>query len=324
MRMSPIQSRGVVAGVLAAGSLALWFLAVDLIRSQPFDTPMFVAGALAGHTIDGPASAGLLALYTLLHFTVFILIGMGVALAFERSRIAPHPLLGLVLGFLLFDLLFYTGVIVTGVDVVRELGWPEVLIGNLIAGVVLVGYLHLKLPGTRYSLSEALEQHRIVKEGLVAGLVGAVVVMAWFLLIDAFRGQLFFTPAAIGSALFQGARSAAEVQVTSGVIIGYTSLHIAAFLGVGFVAAALAVAAESEPPLLLGLALLFVTTEALFIGLLSIVAAWLVDTLSWWAILAANLIAALVMGVYLWREHPRLREKIEEDVEEDLVHAGEV
>lgn len=316
-------TRGIVAGVLAAGVLAAWFLGVDLIRGQPFDAPIFLASALVG--LNNPqATIGLLLLYTVLHFFVFIIIGIAVAWLFDRSGVAPHPLLGLVLGFLMFDLMFYTGVVVTGVDVVQALGWPEVLVGNLLAGMTVVGYLHMGMPGVRYSVSAMLGQNRVVREGLFAGLIGATAVMAWFLLIDGVRGQLFFTPAALAGGIFDGVRAAADVTVSPSAVIGYTALHVAAFLGVGFVAAALAVAAEDEPVILLGIVLLFATTEALFIGLLAIVASWLVDALSWWAIIAGNVIAAISMGFFLWRSHPVLRRHLDEEVEESLAHAGEL
>jgi hypothetical protein len=315
-RFSPTVVRGAMAGFLGGLTLAAWFLIVDIVQSTPFYTPGFVAGSLAGlGTVE--TSFALLALYTLLHFSLFVLIGVGVAWVLERTDTAPHLLLGLVLGFLLFDLVFYLGVIVTGVDVVRELGWPVVLVGNLLAGLVLMRYLAAR-SGVRLSIRETLNEHQTVKEGLYAGFLGAVSVALWFLLIDAVRGQLLFTPAALGSAIYLGARGVAEVQMTVGTVLGYTALHVAAFVAAGFLASALASAAEREPPVLLGAAMLFVTLEALFLGLLAIMAGWLLDALNWWSVVAANVIAAASMGAYLWHEHPKLREELDHDIEEEL------
>jgi hypothetical protein len=223
----------------------------------------------------------------------------------------------MVLGFLLFDLVFYMGVMVTGVNVVRALGWPEVLIGNLIAGVTLMGYLHLTGPGTVVSWRRVLREHRVVREGLIAGLVGATVVAVWFLVIDLIQGRVLFTPAALGSAIFLGARGAAEIQVNAAMVIGYTVLHIGAFLVTGFIASALISEAEKDPPMLLGLVLLFVTFEVLFFGLIAIMASWLLDSIRWWTILVANLIAAGAMGLYLWRAHPSLRTELRKPLEEE-------
>jgi hypothetical protein len=322
-RLSPTVTRGAIAGFLGATVLALWFLVIDLLQNQPFHTPLFVASALAGlERVD--MSVGLLSMYTALHFATFIVLGVALNWALEKTGTAPHFLLGLVLAFLLFDLVFYVGVIVTGVNVVSSLGWPQVLVGNLIAGVTLMGYLNITGPGVRLSWRQLLEEHQTIKEGLIGGLLGAAAVMLWFLVMDLARGQLLFTPAALGSAIFYGARGVSEVQIVPATIAGYTILHVVAFLAVGFLASALAIAAERSPHILLGLGLLFVTFEVLFIGLLAIIATWLLDALNWWAILAANLIAAGVMGAYLWHEHPKLREELEHNVEEEMFLESEV
>jgi hypothetical protein len=159
-----------------------------------------------------------------------------------------------------------------------------------------------------------------VREGLVTGLIGAVAVAAWFLVMDAMSGRLMFTPAALGSAVFLGARGPEAVEITALTVFGYTILHVVAFLLTGLVAAAIVAAAEEHAEaVLLGGVLLFVTLEAFSIGLLTIVSQWLVEALSWWNIGGANLIAALGMGGYLYARHPGLlRDVHDRDLEEDL------
>src|SRR3990170_4214173 len=110
-------------------------------------------------------------------------------------------------------------------------------------------------------------------------MIGAVAVMIWFLLLDLAQGRLLFTPGALGSALFFGARGIAEVQVTATTVLGYTGVHLAAFLTVGLIASALAEAASRQPAVLFGLVLFFVTLEAGFIGVIVIIAAWLLDAI---------------------------------------------
>lgn len=317
-RVNGTLSRGVIAGLLGAASLALWFLAVDAIRAEPFATPTFVARALLGLAEAEPGPV-LLAMYSAFHFMVFILVGVAVVWVIEKAHVPPHSLLGLVLGFLLFDLIFYAGVVVTGTNVVQELGWPAVLAGNLVAGLVLMRYVHMTAEGPTSSVWDILRGHRTIREGLVAGLLGAVAVMGWFLVIDLVRQSAFFTPGALGSALFFGARTTADIQVTVETVMGYTGLHVVAFMGVGLLASALVEAARREPPLLLGMVLFFVTLEVLFIGLLAIVAAWLLDSIEWWMVVVANLIAAAVMGTYLMHRHPELRENLTHELEEELV-----
>jgi hypothetical protein len=149
-----------------------------------------------------------------------------------------------------------------------------------------------------------------MREGLIAGLIGAVTVAAWFLALDLMQGRLLFMPAALGSALFLGAASPDEVSAAPAIIAGYTAVHIAGFIAIGLLAAALIRGAERHPPVIFGAVLLFVTMEAFIIGLIAIAAAWLLEIISWWTIAAANVVAAMAMGVYLWRSHPQLREEL--------------
>jgi hypothetical protein len=315
-RPSHTVMRGAIAGIAGALAIAVWFLLIDLIENQPLRTPLFVGNALLGRE-STEASGALIAMYTALHFAVFIGVGVAVAWLMERSETPPHFLLGLVLGFLLFDLVFYMSVVLTGVNVVKELGWPEALAGNLIAGVALMSYLHVTGPGTVVSWRQVLQEHRVVREGLIAGAIGGIVVAIWFLAIDLTQGRMLFTPAALGSAIFIGARSAADVQITMPMVLGYTVIHVGAFMVAGFVASALISEAEKDPPMLLGLILLFVTFEVLFFGLIAIMASWLLDSIRWWTILVANLIAAGAMGFYLWRMHPALRAELSKPLEEE-------
>lgn len=305
-RPSSTVVRGGLAGILAATALALWFLIVDTVQGRPLHTPAFLAGVVLDIE-QVRVGAGTIVLYTILHYTAFTLLGIVMAELLPRIRIAPSVLLGAVIGFLLFDVAFYAGVLVTGVDVVDALGWPSVLAGDIIAGVVLMGALRLMHAAPGEGWAERLASHRIVREGVIAGLIGAIVVALWFFIIDAVGGRLLFTPAALGSALFYGASHAAQVRIDAITVLGYTFLHGAVFLVAGMIAAALAVEAEQHPPLLLAFVLLFVTFETLFIGLIALIASWLLDAIAWWTIAAANVLAAVAMGIYLWREHPALR-----------------
>jgi hypothetical protein len=315
MRIDGKITRGVVAGLAGGAALALWFLAVDAVAGEPFATPRFVARTLAG--LDGGTGVATLAVYTILHFAVFAAVGVAAAWLFDAAAVPASFMLGLVLGFLLFDFVFYAGLVMSGTNITAALGWPEVLVGNLIAGLTVVRVIRITGPEEVPRLRDILRDHDTIREGVVGGLLGALAVMVWFLLLDVVRGQLFFTPAALGSALFHGARGTAEVVLTVPVVLGYTGIHLVAFLGVGLVASAMVEGARREPPLLLAMVLFFVTLEVMFIGWMAIMAIWLLESLSWWTVVVANLIAAGVMGGYLLYEHPEIRENLSHDLEEE-------
>lgn len=161
-----------------------------------------------------------------------------------------------------------------------------------------------------------------LREGILTGLIGAAVVAGWFLVLDLFVGRLFFTPAALGSALFMGAEGMAGVEVGAGVVLGYTAVHVAAFMVVGIAFAALAVQAERNSSLLMAIVLLFVVSLTLAIGLMALLASWVLAALTWWGIAIGNLLAATAMALFLWKRHPRLGERLPEAEERAAAEAG--
>jgi hypothetical protein len=142
------------------------------------------------------------------------------------------------------------------------------------------------------------------------GVVCAVTVALWFLIVDLVRGQLLFTPGALGSGLFLDVTDIAEVQINFLTVGGYTLVHFAAFFVFGLVAATIAIQAEKFPPLLLAGLLIFASFEAFFLGGLAVLAEWLLGAIGWVSIGVGNLLATAVMAYVLWREHPKLRAAI--------------
>jgi hypothetical protein len=304
--LSGLVARGVVAGIVAASVMAVWFLIVDSSQGQPFRTPNFLAGTVLG--VDGlEMGFGPIVLYTAIHYATWIGVGLAAAWVLQHVETASPILLGVVLGFLLFDIVFYGGVALAGVNIVQQLGWPEVLAGNLLAGMSLMAILHWSGETRKVTWWEAVGENKVVREGIICGLIGAGVVAAWFLIFDLLRGRPFFTPGALGSALFLGASSVETVTVNAGTVIGYTIMHLLAFVVTGFLAAAIVTAADETPPLILGAVMFFAAFEALFMGLLAMVAEFLLGSLAWWTIAVGNVLAAVVMGWYLWIHHPKLR-----------------
>lgn len=304
--LSGIVSRGVAAGVVGATAMAFWFLIVDSSQGMPFRTPNFLAGSLLGNE-NLQMGLGPIVLFTLLHYFLFVMVGLLASWVLVHVETASPMLLGLVLGFLLFDVVFYGSVAVAGVNVVRALGWTEVLTGNLLAGMAVLYTLHMSGATRPITWWETLGANKVVREGIVTGLIGAGVVAAWFLLFDVLRGRPFFTPGALGSALFLGSSSVSAVSVNATTVIGYTVLHVIAFVVTGFFAAAIVTAADDAPPLILGAVMFFAAFEAFFMGLLAMVAEFLLGALAWWTIAVGNVLAAVMMGWYLWMHHPKLR-----------------
>jgi hypothetical protein len=152
---------------------------------------------------------------------------------------------------------------------------------------------------------------RIVHDGVVAGSLGATGVALWFLLIDLFRGDPFFTPVALGRAFFSlfgaGARTAPAVPI----VLGYTALHFLAFIAAGLLVAVIVQWAETEPTVLAGALILFVVFELGFHALLSAVRNFpVLGELAWYNVAIGNLVAAAIMGTYMWRTHPEIKDEL--------------
>lgn len=297
--------RGLFAGFLAGSTVALWFLAVDIVAGIPLRTPDFLVQILFG--IEGQETTlPMIIAYTVLHYAIFLMLGLITARVSVRLPARAFFPVGLVAGFLLFDLIFYGSLLITGVNVLDALGWPVVLVGNLLAGITLLEYLRLSAPARSPGWRAILREHPITRKGLVAGLLGASAVAITLLVIDVLFRQALFTPAALGSALLQGADSAAEIAITPSTVLGYTAIHFIAFLGVGLIAANLLARAEDHPGLILGFVLVLITSETLFVGLVAIFAAWILDTIGWWNVLIGNFAATITMTGYLAYTHPAI------------------
>jgi len=152
----------------------------------------------------------------------------------------------------------------------------------------------------------AQAQRSVLKEGIVAGLIGASVVAMWFLLLDVARGRPLFTPGLLGAAVFQGLTDPSTLRITTGPVLGYTILHGLAFIAFGVVAASIMAVSEREPALFVGFVILFACFEVFFFGVVGALGRSMLGALVWWAILVGNLLASVAMLWYLVRAHRAL------------------
>jgi hypothetical protein len=148
--------------------------------------------------------------------------------------------------------------------------------------------------------------HGLIREGMIAGAIGATGVAVWFLVMDMVAGQPFLTPSALGAVL-TGDFSGATSDVHLSWVVGYTAFHFAAFLTVGLILALVAHRAEREPSILAVFLILFVVFELAFYGLTAILAETrLPGALAWYRVAGGNLVAAVLMGSYMWKGHRSL------------------
>ena len=81
-------------------------------------------------------------------------------------------------------------------------------------------------------------RHSLIGEGTDVGLIGGLVVAAWFLMLDTIAGHPFQTPSLLGQMVIFGDRTPDPRQIAFGAILLYTAFHFIVFalVGMGLVA----------------------------------------------------------------------------------------
>lgn len=160
---------------------------------------------------------------------------------------------------------------------------------------------HVNAPTTA-ERGDAEGLRALLAEGAVAGLLGAITIAIAFLGVDIAQGRALYTPSVLGKALLGGTAGHLEhVTASLPLAAAFTIVHGLAFVGIGTLFAWLFRVVERNPKLIFGLLLL----SAFFVsGFVAVNTVFVQSALFWPAIVLANLLAAGVMGRYLWTKHP--------------------
>jgi len=146
----PLLYEGVIAGLIGASLIAVWFLFVDSIARRPFYTPEVLGRALVGvlgpSTQEDSAITFVLA-YTVFHFSAFMVVGLIASLIVSIARKEPSILFFFLILFVMTEVGVYG--LVGLLDVGTELGkhaWIQIMIGNLLATAGM-GYYFWRMHG---------------------------------------------------------------------------------------------------------------------------------------------------------------------------------
>jgi hypothetical protein len=150
---------------------------------------------------------------------------------------------------------------------------------------------------------------RPYQDGIAAGLVGAITITLWCLLVDAASGRLFYTASALGTALFDRSialDSLEAMPVSMEMAMMFIWSRALAFMAIGGVAAHLLRRVDRNPHLGFGMLLATVIFGFGFTAAGMILAEPVLKALTLSTILIGNLFAATAMAVYFWARHPRM------------------
>ena len=154
-------------------------------------------------------------------------------------------------------------------------------------------------------------RRNIIKDGVIAGALGATAVALLFLALDTAFGRPLSTPAALGQGLLSITGDASNVPALTCVAL-YTVFHYAAFIAAGLIVSVIVHWAQTQPSVLAGAMMLFVAFEIGFYGLSAALReSPFLGVLGWAQVATGNLVAAIVMGAYMWRTHPELKGELQ-------------
>jgi hypothetical protein len=149
----------------------------------------------------------------------------------------------------------------------------------------------------------ARHHHSVGDEATSAGLLGATVVAAWFLLLDFIAGRPLHIASVFGQVLLLGDRTPELARLHWAAVEAYGFFHFLSFLAVGWLAVRLLHMAVREPVWLVGLLLLFVSLETAVFAVSFVLFQGTGAEYLRVPVLIGNALAVLAMGTYLWRTH---------------------
>jgi hypothetical protein len=134
---------GLVAGMLGAAAVALWFLVVDIAAGAPLRTPALLGAAVLEGLRDPSALVitwPLVLRYTLVHGAAFALFGWLTAGLLALADREPRLLYAFVMLFCCFEVFFLALIMILAEWLFEALAWWNILVGNLLAAFAMLAY----------------------------------------------------------------------------------------------------------------------------------------------------------------------------------------
>lgn len=151
------------------------------------------------------------------------------------------------------------------------------------------------------------QRHSTIREGLLTGLIGGVVVAIWFLAVDFGRGEPLNTPNLLGQVFVARDTMPSVQRIVPQAVAEYSLLHFGVFFLLGIVLVSLTHMGTRSPSLRMGVWLGLFIGFAAFLGFLFVLYSVTEQRLPWWPALVGSILGMGSMGWYLWRRHPGLR-----------------
>ncbi|MGH7562167.1 MAG: hypothetical protein ACRENB_14240, partial [Gemmatimonadales bacterium] len=138
--------------------------------------------------------------------------------------------------------------------------------------------------------------HDLFREGVTAGAIGAVAVMAWFFVTDLVQGRPLSTPSVLGQVILFNITQPVVEPPQLGPTVAYTLLHIGVFILFGIGLTHLLHVAMFSPLMRFALLVVAVVFELFFFFVTLALFEGTRYLFPWWSVLAANTLALISMG----------------------------
>jgi len=143
--VSRTYEEGIVAGLIGAAVIALWFFLLDALHGRPLYTPTVLGTALFGSARESnPFEMAIM--FTFVHVLVFAMLGGLAARLLALAERDANYGFGILLLFVVFEFGFVIAGMFFAEDVVASLSWPAILVGNLLAAAAMAVYFRRQHP----------------------------------------------------------------------------------------------------------------------------------------------------------------------------------
>jgi hypothetical protein len=147
-RTTGVIGEGIVAGLVGAAVVALWYLAHDFAHGMPLRTPTLLGGILFEGLMSVPETPqpSLVLAYSAVHLAAFALFGIGLAGLFALADREPIVLFGVFMLLCCLQVAFVVLLRVLAEWALEPIPWWTILVANLLA---TAGMLAVLLPRHR-------------------------------------------------------------------------------------------------------------------------------------------------------------------------------
>lgn len=152
--------------------------------------------------------------------------------------------------------------------------------------------------------------HSIPGEGTDVGIIGGLAVAIWFLVLDTIAGHPLQTPSLLGQVVLFREPNPDTSQIVFGAFLMYTAVHFLVFALVGMGLVALVHWGTENSVVRYAILPVFLVFEVLFYGVIEVLSEGTNELFPFWAVVGANTLAAVSMGIYLWVRHPEFGRSI--------------